>query len=139
MFVEHIIHHQTLALIIRHHDMTPGIEFFTPDDNALQVGQHHYFPGKVIKPHKHCPVKVERCESFQEVLYIEEGKVKILFYSDDDVLLEEKILHKGDMALLMEGGHGFEFLEETKMIEIKQGPYKPESRAPLEVRNFTKK
>jgi len=25
--------------------------------------------------------------------------------------------------MLLSGGHGFEFLEDTKMIEIKQGPY----------------
>jgi hypothetical protein len=25
--------------------------------------------------------------------------------------------------LLASGGHGFEFLEETEMIEVKQGPY----------------
>ena len=37
--------------------------------------------------------------------------------------LKSKILKKGDVILLINGGHGFEMLEKTEMIEIKQGPY----------------
>jgi hypothetical protein len=33
------------------------------------------------------------------------------------------ILDAGDLMLLSTGGHGFEILEDTDMIEIKQGPY----------------
>ena len=33
------------------------------------------------------------------------------------------MLEEGDVILLAGGGHGFEILEETVMIEIKQGPY----------------
>lgn len=29
------------------------------------------------------------------------------------------------MIFLSKGGHGFKFLKETEMIEIKQGPYDP--------------
>ena len=29
----------------------------------------------------------------------------------------------GDVILLIEGGHGFEVLEEIEMVEVKQGPY----------------
>jgi hypothetical protein len=32
-------------------------------------------------------------------------------------------LHAGDVILLAYGGHGFEMLEATEMIEVKQGPY----------------
>ena len=31
------------------------------------------------------------------------------------------------MILLIKGGHGFKMLEEAVMIEVKQGPYIPES------------
>ena len=37
--------------------------------------------------------------------------------------LMSKILNKGDVILLVNGGHGFEMLEKTEMIEVKQGPY----------------
>jgi len=32
-------------------------------------------------------------------------------------------LESGDLILLCGGGHSFEMLEETTMIEVKQGPY----------------
>ena len=33
------------------------------------------------------------------------------------------MLEAGDVALLIEGGHGFEVIEDVEMIEVKQGPY----------------
>ena len=34
-----------------------------------------------------------------------------------------KTLQSGDLILLCGGGHSFEMLEDTSMIEVKQGPY----------------
>jgi hypothetical protein len=34
-----------------------------------------------------------------------------------------RILESGDVILLVQGGHGFEVLEELEMFEVKQGPY----------------
>jgi hypothetical protein len=45
------------------------------------------------------------------------------FYSDEQAYLESTILEAGDVVLLVQGGHGFEMLEATEIIEIKQGPY----------------
>jgi hypothetical protein len=39
------------------------------------------------------------------------------------VYLESRILSAGDVILLAFGGHGFEMLEPTEIIEVKQGPY----------------
>ena len=39
--------------------------------------------------------------------------------------MSSRVLGQGDMILLIRGSHGFEILEETLMIEIKQGPYNP--------------
>jgi uncharacterized protein YjlB len=111
-----------------------GVQFFTPDQYALQMGKHVHKRGKMIKAHAHLPVRMELSGPLQEVLYIQEGKVKITFYGDKDEALESTIIKQGDMILLREGGHGFEFLEDTKMIEIKQGPYNPQSRRNLEVK-----
>ena len=123
---------KALALIVYADEAKEGVHFFTPDDYALQLGKHAHPKGKTIKAHLHCPVQVERFASLQEVLYIEKGKVRITFFTQSGKKIKSKILAKGDVILLMEGGHGFEFLEKTKMIEIKQGPYLPESRKSLE-------
>jgi hypothetical protein len=37
--------------------------------------------------------------------------------------VDSRVLLTGDVILLAGGGHGFEMLEETEIIEVKQGPY----------------
>ncbi len=56
-------------------------------------------------------------------LYIKTGKVRVDFYDDNQHYLESRIVEKGDVILLAAGGHGFEMLEDSEMIEVKQGPY----------------
>ena len=70
---------------------------------------------------------MQKEETLKEVLYIESGKVKINFYNDRWEEIDSRILNQGDMILLVKGGHGFEMLEETVMVEIKEGPYNPAS------------
>jgi len=103
------------------------VHFYVENEHSLQVGKQRRVKGEVIKPHRHIPVKVTREETLQEVLYIEKGKVKITFYSDQWEEIDSRILNVGDMIMLISGGHGFEILEETVMIEVKQGPYNPAS------------
>lgn len=51
------------------------------------------------------------------------GRVRVDFYSEEQQYLESAVLEAGDVILLAFGGHGFEMLEETEIIEVKQGPY----------------
>ena len=59
----------------------------------------------------------------QETLFVKRGRVRVDFYTDDKAYIASRELKTGDVVLLASGGHGFEFLEETEMIEVKQGPY----------------
>jgi len=59
----------------------------------------------------------------QEVLVIRKGKIKVKLYSSNKKFVCEKILETGDLILLCGGGHSFEMIEETSMIEVKQGPF----------------
>ena len=72
----------------------------------------------------------------QEVLYIEHGKVEVEFYESSGKKIGNAILNSGDTILLLSGGHGFNILEDTKMIEVKQGPYSgvEEDKGYLEIR-----
>jgi hypothetical protein len=45
------------------------------------------------------------------------------FFDDGKVLLESKFITDGDVILLAAGGHGLEMLEDSEIIEVKQGPY----------------
>ena len=135
MRIEKIQHtNRLLAMIMYAGNLQDGITFHTSDENSLQVGEHSYLKGKVIAPHSHQPVKVDRFETMQEVLVIKKGKVKVLLYTEEGESIGEKILQSGDMILLIAGGHGFEMLEDAQFIEIKQGPYLPESRKRLEIK-----
>jgi hypothetical protein len=57
------------------------------------------------------------------VLFVRSGKVRVDFFTDGRHYLESTVLCGGDVIMLVAGGHGFEMLEPTEMIEVKQGPY----------------
>ncbi len=111
-----------LAIIIRHSFKKDGIEFFTPGTYSQQIGYMNRPTGYVIPPHVHNPVTRE-VQYTKEVLFIKSGKLRVDFYSEEQVYLESTILEAGDVILLSLGGHGFEMLEPTEIIEVKQGPY----------------
>lgn len=128
MKTEHIQHKgDTIAMIFYNRPIDPGVHFYVENDSSLQVGKQLRFKGEQIKPHRHLAVKTQRDETLKEVLYIEKGKVKINFYNDRWEEIDSKILNQGDMILLIKGGHGFEMLKETVMVEVKEGPYNPAS------------
>jgi mannose-6-phosphate isomerase-like protein (cupin superfamily) len=113
---------QTIGIIIRADHNNNGIEFFTPDVFSQQLAYMNRPQGYVIPPHVHNPVKRDVVWT-QEVLYIKAGRVRVDFYTDGRHYLESRIVSTGDVILLAAGGHGFEMLEPTEMIEVKQGPY----------------
>lgn len=118
------IHHQDqeLALIIRRSFHKDGIEFFTPGHYSQQIGYMNRPEGYVIAPHVHNPVTRE-VQYTKEVLFIRSGRLRVDFYSEAQEYLESTVLEAGDVILLSYGGHGFEMLEPTEIIEVKQGPY----------------
>lgn len=118
------IHHgeRELALIVRRNFRCDGIEFFTPGTYSQQIGYMNRPNGYVIAPHVHKPV-TRAVEYTKEVLFIRSGRVRVDFYSEEQEYLESAVLEAGDVILLSYGGHGFEMLEPTEMIEVKQGPY----------------
>lgn len=121
--LEYIYHEGELyCIILRDNYRSDSVSFFTPNSFSQQLGYLPHRKGKVIKPHRH---KVNKREILftQEVLFIKKGVIKINFYDNDKKNAGSEILNKGDVILLCGGGHGFEFLEDTVMVEVKQGPY----------------
>jgi mannose-6-phosphate isomerase-like protein (cupin superfamily) len=111
-----------LAILIKNDYTIDGIQFFTNDNDSQQLGYMNRPEGYEIKPHRHNLVQRE-VHLTQEVLFIKSGKVRVDFYSNEQVYLESRILYKGDVILLSDGGHGFKMLEPSEIIEVKQGPY----------------
>ena len=44
-------------------------------------------------------------------------------YSNDHVFLASRELSTGDVVVLLSGAHGFRFLEDSILFEVRQGPY----------------
>ena len=125
--IERIEHDEKqLALIIRAEYRSTGIQFFTPNSYSQQVGYMNRPCGYVIPPHVHNPVTRE-VHFTKEVLFVKSGHLRVDFYSDDQTYLESALLNQGDVILLAFGGHGFEMLEDSEIIEVKQGPYAGEA------------
>ena len=113
---------EMLALIIRADYEAEGIEFFTPDEFSQQIAYMNRPEDYVIPPHVHNPV-ARSVAYTKEVLFIRSGRLRVDFYTDDQTYLHSTTLNAGDVIFLATGGHGFEMLEDTQMIEVKQGPY----------------
>ena len=114
------------AIILRASYKNEGIKCITPNEFSQQLGYMNRPKGYIIQPHIHN--KVERSVNLtQEVLFVKTGKIKVDFYDKDRVYKESSILEKGDFILLASGGHGFEMLEQSELIEVKQGPFSGEN------------
>ena len=122
-FIEYIFEDEKLlAIILRTSFQKEGIDFFTPSDFSQQLGYMKRCRGYKIQPHIHN--KIERTiEYTQEVLFIKNGLVRVDFYKTDKTYFKSKILHTGDVILLSFGGHGFEMMQDSEIIEVKQGPF----------------
>lgn len=121
--IENIIHGlEPIALIIRASFDEPDITFFTPPNFSQQVASMTHPKGKKIDPHVHNFIN-RHVFYTQEVLFVRRGRVKVTLYSSDREFIDDRILESGDVILLCGGGHAFEMLEETSIIEVKQGPY----------------
>lgn len=117
---------KTLAIILRNNYKSNGPIFFTPTSYSQQLGSLSYKKNHEINPHYHNPIK--RIVSYtRETLIIKSGSVRVDFYEKTKKYIKSRVLNKGDIILLVSGGHGFHILKNTNMIEIKQGPYDPKS------------
>lgn len=112
-----------LATILRATYKTDGIQFFTPGSFSQQLGYMNHPAGHHIIPHDHNPV-ARSVEWTQETLFVRSGRVRLdLYLPATREYLTSRELGPGDIVLLSHGGHGFEILEPSEMVEVKQGPY----------------
>jgi hypothetical protein len=121
--VEHVVAKgKVLAYIIRGSIDPKKTMFLTPPEFNQQVGFVVYPAGGEIQRHSHRPLE-RHLVGTSEVLVVERGRCEIDIYSDDRELVATRELGRGDIMLMIGGGHGFRMLEDTVFLEIKQGPY----------------
>lgn len=123
MNVEHIDWNGQMLVIIIRSDSNPAeTTFLTPSEYKQQVGFIVYPAGEEIVRHVHRPLQ-RHLIGTSEVLLVKSGRCEIDIYNDEKDFVATKELRQGDLMLMVGGGHGFRMIEDTVLLEIKQGPY----------------
>ncbi|MGH3008125.1 MAG: cupin domain-containing protein [Gaiellaceae bacterium] len=111
-----------LALLLAGSDDPSETTFPTPPELNLQVGFVVYPGGGEIQRHSHRPLE-RQIVGTPEVLVVRSGRCEIDLYDHERNLVATRELRAGDVILIAGGGHGFRMLEDTVLLEVKQGPY----------------
>lgn len=121
--VEHIVwKDKPLAIIVRSEIDPENTTFLTPSDLEQQVGFIVYPAGGEIPRHFHRPMERHLMRT-SEVVLLRRGRCVIDIYEDERNLVASRELKAGDIVILVSGGHGYRMLEDTVLVEVKQGPY----------------
>ena len=113
---------QLLAMILRRELVPEATTFLTPSDFPQQVGLIVYPKGGQVVPHIHLPVE-RHITGTSEVLFVRRGVAEVDFFDRSRQIICTRELREGDLLLIVEGGHGLRFTEDTVLVEVKQGPY----------------
>lgn len=118
---------QIIAYIIRPKLIDQvGSKFFNNENDFIQVGVHQKKSQEQIEPHFNIKQQAT-INNYQEFILITKGKVKVNFFNNKGKLITSRIISSGEGVILVDGGHGFEFLKKTQLIEVKQGPFTGQS------------
>jgi quercetin dioxygenase-like cupin family protein len=113
----------TFAYVIRREALAVAeTTFFTPPDAGLQVGLVVYPAGGEVPRHTHRPLERSSAGT-PEALLVQEGRCEVDVYDDDRRLVASAELRAGDVVVLVGGGHGFRMHEDTRLLEVRSGPY----------------
>ena len=99
-----------------------GLSFITSDDKSIQVGIWNYKKNKLLKPHFH-NIYERSAQITSESVYVVKGKVLSKVYDLEKNIVCEVTLETGDMIIQFSGIHEYEILEDSIVIENKNGPY----------------
>lgn len=114
------------AVLARHitpEDIKDGLNFFSEDNEFIQVGAWGYDSGKELLAHIHNEVPRTAVRTY-EALYIISGSLTAKIYALNGEPVEAFTVKAGEILILLECGHGYSILEDnTRVLEFKNGPY----------------
>jgi len=114
---------EILCIILRKNDWQEGLNFLTPSDLFIQAGTWYYNKGEKLMAHVH-KTHERLVNKTMETIYIKNGSLKINLFKKDKTFIKSIIISEGDTAILADGGHGYEILEDkTQVLEVKNGPF----------------
>lgn len=114
------------AVLARHitpKDIKDGLNFFSEDNEFIQVGAWSYDSGKELLAHIHNEVPRTAVRTY-EALYVISGSLTAKIYDLNGEPVEVFTVKAGEILILLECGHGYSILEDnTRVLEFKNGPY----------------
>jgi hypothetical protein len=122
-FVEQVFSNGTLLACVVRRQMSPdATTFVTQPELNLQVGFVVYPAGGEVQPHAHRPID-RHIVGTSEVLIVKRGRCVVDVYNGENQLVASPVLETGDLIVVLGHGHGCRMLEDTVLLEVKQGPY----------------
>jgi mannose-6-phosphate isomerase-like protein (cupin superfamily) len=114
---------QVLAVVFNIDSIQESRYNASSDTEILQVSAMCFSQGRVLKPHYHVPTERVTVGT-QESWIVWQGRLGVTLYDLDQTIVSEFEISAGDCMTLYRGGHAFTVQDEnTKIIEIKNGPY----------------
>ena len=99
-----------------------GLNFVTSNEKSLQVGIWNYKKGKNLEPHFHNTYD-RNADITSESVFVVKGTILIKVYTKKLELILEKTLQAGEMIIQFYGVHEYIMLEDSIVVETKNGPY----------------
>lgn len=112
----------TIAIIVRKDFSKEGVNFVSNNGYSLQLGINSYKTGHKIENHLHQNRQLA-INDVQEVVYFKSGEALVSLFDKNKKFVQSLKLSAGDLIFFVNGGHGFEMVNDTVLIEVKQGPY----------------
>lgn len=116
------ISHKNILIAIRVRKLKNGANPLTEPNEPLQVLAHKRQAGKKTPAHFHLPRR-RVTQTLQECLIVIKGRIKIDLYGIHKKRFKSIYLSAGDVIIFMDGGHAVHILEDTELIEVKNGPF----------------
>lgn len=97
----------------------------TADEEPLQMIGLKHPKGAYLKAHYHSSKHLTTSQ-VQECLFVKKGKVKLDIYGPSPrfKFLKKVFLKTGEAFIILKGGYGIHMLQNSELIEWKNGPYK---------------
>ncbi len=121
--VKKIYHDNVLyAAIFNLDDISDGLDFITSDEEFIQVGTWNYKKGKVLDAHYHNTFE-RSANKTQEMVLVLSGKIICNLYTETGEFISTHEIDKNNIIIQFNGVHEYEIIEDSKVIEVKNGPY----------------
>lgn len=113
-----------------------GLDFITSDNSFIQVGTWDYQEGKILDAHYHNTFE-RKSYITQEVVLVVQGSIVCNLYTIEEEFITSEEINQGQLIIQYQGIHEYEIKKDSKVLEIKNGPYfGPEKdRTRINVRN----